>query len=327
MTTVHFHQLVLDTLQFRRPAGALFTNPRRTTGKDVRELAVNIGLLGLLNPLLVRDVGIPDMPRYVVIAGSRRYRAIAFLVEWFTHEAQGRRAHALDLGELGPAVTSLSFREIDYIERMTERLYAAVPVQVLDAAMTDLTVEGVALADNVQREDLSSYEIAARLFELHHAGASGVQLARLIGKSTTYVSRKLSAFRGAGPELKQIWEAGEISEERVQALAEQPRERQVIALDGVPVRGPAHRPGIDAVKDVLTCVSAGDLTEHLTIAQRCEISGAGVTYTEAVYRKAVIDTLRWVAGQKSSADFARIVEPSVRSDDDAASTTSKETRT
>lgn len=297
-----------------------FTNPRTSSGRDVRELAVDIGLHGLINPLVVKEVGL-DPQRLVVVAGSRRFRAISWLIEWFgPHVTADARARALDTGELGPSASSLSRREVEQLIMRALNLYTGVPVSVLPASTTAEEVEGRALADNIHREDLSSYEIAAHLFELHHDGASGVQLARLIGKSTTYVSRKLSAFRGAGRALKEAWEAGVISEERVQQLAELPHEKQEHALAGdVPVRGPAHRPGIDAVKDVLTCVSAGDLTEHLTIAQRCEISGAGVTYTEAVYRKAVIDTLRWVAGQKSSADFARIVEPSVRSDDDAAS--------
>lgn len=310
---VPFRALVIDT------ADPAFTNPRRSSGRDIRELAVDIGLHDLLNPLIVKEAQqAPPFkpfknPTYAVVGGSRRWRAIAWLIEWFgPYRVPSELARALDLGELGPAATSLSRREVEVLCARARDLYEKVPVLVLDPALTPAEVEGRALADNLHREDLSSYEIAMRLFELHHGGMSGVQLARLIGKSTTYVSRKLSAFRGAGRELKAAWEAGDIAEERVQQLAELPHEKQVAALAGGSLgRGPAHRPGIDAVKDVLASVSAGDLTEQLTIAQRCEISGTGRTFTEAVYRKAVIDTLRWVAGQQSSADFARIVEPEV----------------
>jgi len=182
---------------------------------------------------------------------------------------------------------------VHLLETRAKALVDHVPVRVI----AGIGLEGVALADNVQREPLSSYEIAAYLDKLSHdGGVTGVQLARLVGKSTTWVSRKLAAFRGAGAELRAAWERGELAEERVQQLADQPLDYQerALAQAAAPPRGPAHRPGIDAVKDVLGEVERRPLP--------------GAAQVTVAYAKGVLDALRWVSGQQSSEDFAKLVE-------------------
>ncbi len=154
----------------------------------------------------------------------------------------------------------------------------------------------MALGENLQRKDLSSFEIAAHLAHLHGEGATGAELARMIGKSKAYVSRKLSTWRGASLELKLAWEAGEIAEDAVQQLAELPHDQQAKALAGtVPRgrRGPAGRPPIEMVKDTLESLERHEPT-------------AGDD--DGVYAAGVLDALRWVAGQRTSPNFAKLTE-------------------
>ncbi len=265
-----------------------FQNPRTSSGLDpetIAELALHIGLHGLLNPILITADGL-------IIGGQRRFRAIEFLIRWFDRPLHMRlqiHEQAEFVRMFGSAGHDLSHEEISALERRTDDLRAGVPVRVIDGA----GLEGVALAENLHRSDLSSFEIAAHLASLHDRGATGADLARLIGKSKAYVSRKLSTWRCAGPDLKRAWEAGELAEDAVQQLAELPYDDQTKALAGPTPRGrrgPAGRPPIEAVKDLL---------------QRLEDRDPD-GFVDDDYRKAVLDTLRWVSGQRTSSAFASI---------------------
>ncbi len=259
-----------------------FTNPRTEVDEEkVYELALEIVHRGVLNSLLVTEDGL-------VVGGSRRYRALRLLQGWPLNERLLRDVN-------------LNVQQLDERARI---LVHEVPVRIVLPKVGDLgglaRLEGIALADNLHRVDLSSYEIAAKLTGLHVAGATGAQLARLIGKSASYVSRKLSTWRNAGPDLHAAWKEG-MAEDGVITLSGLPVEEQVKVLAG-PVprgrRGPAHRPSVDMVRDFLDgfekTTTAGDSTLLRDFREQ--------------YRNGILDALRWVTGNKTSEVFAKIAQ-------------------
>lgn len=258
-----------------------FTNPRTHSGlgiPEILELARSIYLHGVLVPLLVTDT-------CTIVAGQRRYLALGLL-----QSPPALRDIAGPNGDLQSTPTAFRVRE----------LLANVPVRILSKGRDGeflAQLEGIALTDNLLRSDLSSYEIAARLAQLAEQGLSGVAIANAISKSPTYVSRKLSAWRGAGVDLRSAWEAGELTDDQVQQLAELPHDMQAKALAG-PVprgrRGPAHRPSVDAVRDFLFELEEG------------EKAWGNRTPTPDSYRTGVMDALRWVTGANTGPAFVKL---------------------
>ena len=267
MTTMPIAQL--------RLGNDTFHNPREDSGLDddsLRELALSIGRMGLINPIVVAPDGL-------IIAGGRRYRAIAILQRW-------REFLAAEL-------------EADEYVLFEERAQSLrdVPVTIRHGQMKPEEIDGLALADNVLRSDLSSYEIAsyvATMAENH----SGKRIARAVGKSETWVSRHLSAWRAAGPELRLAWRTGRLTFEQVQRLAAQPKPEQEKAVrDDAPppsrsIRGEANRPGIDDVKRVCR-------------ALRRNLLGGDDAARLGLDSFAAADILSWVAGEPS--EFAEVV--------------------
>ena len=289
MTTRPFASLRLSAPDFQ--------NPRLQSGLDdesIRELSLHIGLHGLLNPPLITQRGL-------VIAGQRRYRAIEILISPLYVNTPSFADALIDL--YGPAAADLTEGEIARIQRNANELLHACPVRIIDG-----DPEGLALAESVQREALSGYEIARYLFRLHEQGATGANLVRLIGKSKTYVSRKLSTWRGACEELRAAWSRGLLADEAVQEMAQLPHDEQRKALRS-PVprgrRGPAHRPGIETVKQVL-----GEL-EKLGLVET-----PGIEVGKRRHAQGVLDAFRWVAGEQTSKEFAQLLEEMI----DAGST-------
>lgn len=261
-----------------------FQNPRTQSGleeQEIRELAISIGWHGLLNAIHVT-------PDNVITKGQRRYLAIGYLIQ-----------HATELGDACAgtvATTGSPFifrgRAHELPQRFRDRaaaLLEGVPVVV---AEPEEDIEGAAMADNLARVDLSSYEIAAEIARMHGRGDTGADIAARIGRSPSYVSKALKAWRGASAALKEAWRDGTVSYDRVKELADLQEEDQERALVGGKPRGGHGRPGIDAVKDAL--------------------DGAARMYGPRAqpqsYASGVLDALRWVSGQTSSETFAEFME-------------------
>lgn len=263
-------------------ASPTFSNPRTSSGMDpvkMRELAKNIVRYGVLTPLLVTPDG-------VIVSGQRRYRAIELILFWH------RNPESMPITDPGDDAEPIAEDAVTYQAR---KLLQDVPVRVMD--LSPNAIEGVAMVDNIHREPLSSFEIANRLWVLHETGVSGTELARLTGKSSTWVSRKLSTWRGATPDLRIAWQNGNLTDDAIQQIAELPAAQQgdalLKALGGTMPRtgrGPAGRPGIETVKEVL---SSGERA----------VRGSG----QSEYARGILDALRWSTGTQSSADFAEFI--------------------
>lgn len=148
----------------------------------------------------------------LVVGGQRRYRAIQLLIK------EGRA------GELENAVP------IEYYEGDD--------------------IHGVALADGLLREDLSTYEVAEALSKLK---SPQVEIAKRVGKSTAWVSRHLKAWKQAHPELKHAWQAGEVTLDRVLELCDLNPVDQRARLMEVELpkkRAPIKRPKLARIREI-----------------------------------------------------------------------------
>ena len=166
--------------------GSGFTNPRQRHNKKAdTELAESIAAEGLLYPLMVwTSKGEDGKPRNVVLEGGRRYRAIGRLIE-------EKRANGLD---------------------------KAVPIRPVEADTLEKAMI-IALVGNVQREDLSTYDVTTTMAGLRDAGMQQKDIAGAIGKSKSWVSRKFAAWDNAIPEVLEAWRDNKLPTEDIEAIA------------------------------------------------------------------------------------------------------------
>jgi hypothetical protein len=279
-------------------------NPRESTGiahQDIAELGEHIGLHGLIHPLLVS-------PERVVIAGGRRYRAIAWLIEAYgdVRSVNGRGRFSVD------ELTQLYATASTYVD--------LTPVGVVKGTLAD--IEALAIADNVHRVQLSSFEVARYLQHLsQRQGLTGVEIARRIGKSSAYVSKKLVALKNAGDTLIEAWKSGTIGDELVYELAALPfsEQRRRILTDELPKRGAAQRPPIDVVKEALADLviwisrheTIGAKVDAIARMKRAIASGDPAdldaeTY-DPRYTAGVADAMKWFTGKTSSRELAELL--------------------
>lgn len=173
-----------------------FTNPRSVIEKrGINELAENIAVHGLMQPLQVWQKKEGGKTVNVIINGGRRWRAIGQLIS-------DRRANGLN---------------------------KSVPVRFVtptDLADADLK----ALSANIQNKLLTSYEITEGMARLLKRGVKQKDIATKISKSATWVSRQLKAYAKATPQLKKAWEKG-LPVDDVQTLAALSGTEQVKRLD------------------------------------------------------------------------------------------------
>lgn len=127
--------------------------------------------------------------KIAIVDGERRWRAIAWLV------ANGRWDPKKKI-------------KVEFVEETD-----------------DLQIVGLIV--NIQREGLSSYEIAAALTKIRvERNWSQTDLAEKVHKSKAWVSRILTAFDAAVPVLKDAWKTGKIPKDTVYDLAKLPAAQQ-----------------------------------------------------------------------------------------------------
>ncbi len=152
---VDFRQLTPDPEQPRKSMNA----------ERLAELSASIVAHGLLQPIVVRQVGLDlngDM-RYVVVAGGRRYAAIQLALERESDEAARARL-------------------------------TRVPVVINDSEAAERRV--LQLIENLQREDLNAVEEARALKEIARIeGLTTTGLAGRVHRSQGYVDERLRLLR------------------------------------------------------------------------------------------------------------------------------------
>jgi ParB-like chromosome segregation protein Spo0J len=189
ITTYAFKELVLK--------GFGFTNPRTTVdNRSIAELADSIERDGLKTPLRVWTP-VDDNGLHIVVAGSRRMAAIEKLIK---ERRDGGLKLAIPCVDVAPE--ALVGKKLDNRED-----------RILIVAKAD------ALVDNLQRKDLTSYELAVEMTALRELGVSGKEMAKMLSKSQAWVSRHLSSLEAASPALADAWKAAKLPDDDVQNLA------------------------------------------------------------------------------------------------------------
>ena len=137
---------------------------------------------------------------------------------------------------------------------------------------------------------MTTYEVTTRCVILRgETGTptmSGAAIAKVVGRSKTWVSRHLTAWDLAGVALRYAWSESRISDDAVLRIARLPHAAQAAAIrNPTPSRrGARHRPQADAIKRAMT-----ELDRYLSGAPRDAL-------VEPTYAQGALDALRWVAG-------------------------------
>lgn len=168
-------------------------NPRTQSGltdKDLDALADDILERGLQDPLTVQRVLVNGEPVDVVTDGQRRELALERLVK---------------RGKI----------KSDFLVKVVDRTEEAIELTIDEADKILLDM----LAAQVQRKELSSYELVMAAETLRKRNRTMEDVADAIGMSSTWVSKMLKALGTASPVLMLQWKKGSITDEQFKELA------------------------------------------------------------------------------------------------------------
>jgi ParB/RepB/Spo0J family partition protein len=164
-------------------------NPRKHfDAAAIEELAASIAAQGLLENLVARP-SLKTPGSFELIAGERRYRALALL-----------------------------------IQRKTLPSDAAVPVQV--RTLDDRAASLLALAENMARSDLTPLEEAEAFSKLGKMGVSTEEMAKQTGKSRRWVQLRIALVEKLSTAARKALADGKIALEHARELAKAPPKRQ-----------------------------------------------------------------------------------------------------
>lgn len=239
-----------------------FDNPREKFDMTkIKELAADIKERGLTYPLQIWETERDGKPTTLVVGGERRRRAIGLLIE----SGEWPKSRGIDC----KTVSAKTLKEAHY----------------------------AAVADNLHREDLSSYELAKEVAALKIMGDSQKEIAQRLCKSETWVSRKLAAYEAATPALRNAWKAGKLPDDTVEVLAKLDEEEQKAEVETqLALREKEGRAGKSKAKK-----RTGKKSKKAQRAGAKELQGLllyaeKAPRSESPYMKGVYDTLRFSLG-------------------------------
>ena len=209
-------------------------NPRNFYSTDgIDDLADNIRMFGLMEPLLVRQ-GVSG--RYMLISGHRRRLALKKIAEEAENYPESMHEPVACMVETDdaplPGIEAGSDDELR-ARQLAEELkliYANADTRVMSSADTAQQVRRIRELFTGLQE--LGYQFPGKLRD-HVAAAAKV--------SATRVARLDVIYKGlAEPELRKAWEAGTLSETSAYEIARRPKDVQKLALHRVglgPLRG------------------------------------------------------------------------------------------
>lgn len=163
-------------------------NPREFSGledDDIAKLGQSIKDKGIVDPFKVAQVKINGDVIDLVIDGQRRYKAAVHVL------AKNAPIPVIDLVEEPIELTE------DNIDMLLEKAFTTL-----------------------EREDLSSFELASAAERWKARGKTGEWIAKRIDRSPSWVSKMLKAKAAAKPKLLLAWRKGEVTDEQFKELAE-----------------------------------------------------------------------------------------------------------
>jgi len=108
-------------------------------------------------------------------------------------------------------------RAIELIKETDIDLFAAlfsegIPCKMLSDSTTTQEAEFINIAENLQREDINDSDLAEVLYEqLKKTGMTQAALAKKVGKSAEWMSKRILFHKRAGPALKEAVRDGSIA--------------------------------------------------------------------------------------------------------------------
>lgn len=179
----------------------------------IDELAANIELLGLQQPLRVRPAYEPG--RYIIVSGHRRRAAVWRLVE------DGHR-------ELSSIPCIVDRDQVPVALQELRLIYANSDTRIMTSA--EIARQAERVEELLYQLKEGGYEFPGRMRD-HVAEACKVSKSKL--------SRLRVIRENLDAQWRPIYEAGKLAEATAYALAQMPRERQQIICNGLANRGDA----------------------------------------------------------------------------------------
>lgn len=178
---------------------AMWANPRTTTGlndSDIDELADQIKIRGVLQPLGVLQVKDGDTIINLVVDGQRRVMACRKVF---------KPTAPIPVVDVEDHPIELDWNKSDRV--MLDQIAAAV-----------------------HRSELSSFELSDVAERLRNRGKTLADIASAINRSESWVSRMLTARSKADAKLMTAWKSGKLTDEQFKDLADVKPEKQQDAL-------------------------------------------------------------------------------------------------
>ena len=229
--------------------------------EGIEALAANIELVGLLDPLRVREN--PDMPgRYLIVSGHRRRAALWTLYE----EDPDKWGKAPCIVE--PPAESPEMQELRLI-------YANADTRVLSDADQSAQAE---------RVEMLLYKLSEQ--GVSFPGRMRAHVAEACKTSSTKIAEWKAIREKLIPELRQRWEAGEINHSVAYGLQKLPEEAQTAVADS------AKRTGAGFIKSygVDYCV---ENAERFTVERKCPDDGSACVQNGRRFVQALRQQYTW----------------------------------
>ena len=174
----------------------------------VDELAANIELLGLQQPIRVRDN--PDQPgRVIIVSGHRRRAALQLLVD------EGKE----------------QFREVPCIRERESGSAALQELKLIYANADTRTMTSADISKQVERVEALLYQLKEEGMEF--PGRMRDHVAEACKVSQSKLARLKVIREKLAPEWKSLYEDGELNESTAYALAKIPAAHQSYVFEGV----------------------------------------------------------------------------------------------
>ena len=167
-----------------------FRQPRTRYDKNkIKELAESIILHGMKNPVQVWRTTQAGVTYNVRIGGGRRCAALKHLIDTGRHN-----------------------------EGKAKGLVDGVPCNIIESEVDIKKAFAEAVVDNIQREDMTTFEQAEAVWFMSRDGMKGNEIAEALSKSNAWVSRNMACYREATGEVRAAWRDEKITFDNVSDL-------------------------------------------------------------------------------------------------------------
>lgn len=233
------------------PIEYIVPSPNNEYGiRDIEELAANIEFVGLINPLVVRNI---DSNKYELISGERRYTAIKMLYE------EGK--------EEWKTIPCIVEKDKDNVFAELELLFANSMARELTSY--ERTYQASRTMELLKQLKKDGYKFKGRIREI---------VAEMLKVSSSQVARMESIDKKLSPELKEAFKEEEINITEAYELSKLPQEKQEKACEELEIKGQINIHEIKEIKEEVASkpivTKESYVVEHNLVTEKREINVA-----------------------------------------------------